>query len=348
MVKVLLDYCNIKVGELKRELDLTSSPSISAWVSLDLESLPIKPHWPTDSKTRFRRLVVVETPEPSAGITNKGLAFQQLFRLLALMPLHDIEYNSVCTPLLTTGQQQQLPADLFPAVLNAVENGFCHLPDLNRFLIIDLKKEALQSLSEQIDDRLHRTDLQKMVLSIDKRYKPLINRLMKSIKSFQDKNQRFLDKEDQITQSLAVWHDELKAQQVTPVTLGSSARVFLEALLQKHLGAEQRFQSPYQMVKRLQNETMISSWSANALHTIRIFGNWMCHAQPTVEVEEKHLQPVNEDDIMIILLALRRVLDDYPWPARKRTPVIKRRKKRSQKKSKGAIEGPKESGTRNL
>ena len=58
----------------------------------------------------------------------------------------------------------------------------------------------------------------------------------------------------------------------------------------------------------------VSSWSLNALHTVRIFGNWMGHVSTDREPDQPPNNPVSHDDMLTMLLALQRVLDDYPWP----------------------------------
>jgi hypothetical protein len=324
MVKVLEDRCKIKVGSLPRELDLMGLPTIRGWVSTELQQLPEPPQWPPNSQTRFQRLVVIETPWPLDAEANKGMVFEQLFRLLALLPLHGIDYSSVSTPLLNTGEQQQPPDSLFPAILDAVEGGFRHLPDLRQFMIVDLKQDALSRLSQQIDERLHRTPLQKTVLSIEDAYQPLIKGLLTSIDDFQRRNQELLQGHMEVRENLAVLLHELEGQKVTPVTLGSSARKLLEALVQSRLRSEDVGQGLFRQVKLLSSD--ISAWSGNAMHTVRIFGNWMCHATLGVETEARPRQDVSEDDIVAMLLALRRVLDDYPWqPTYSRRPEASRR-----------------------
>ena len=333
MVAVLLERCGLVVGELPRALDLCQAPTIRSWVSEPLDTLEVPPSWPEGSKTRFRRLAVIESPRVDSG-QREAMAFQQMFRLLALLPLHGIHCTSVATPLLNTGRQNQLPEDLFPGVLDAVDSSFRHVPDLRQLVIVDLKEAALRRLCDQINERLHRTPLQKKVLSLDEDYKPLLQKLLARLKDFQRREQEAMaDKE--VTDNLSILMDEIESNQVTPVTLGISARKLLEALVQKRLAGKGADQSLFQQVRMLGNG--ISAWSVNAIHTVRTFGNWMGHATPEVEVEPIPRKEVEHEDMIVMLLALQRVLDDYPWPGR--IPASPRKRNRKPQRKVKPIEG---------
>ena len=135
------------------------------------------------------------------------------------------------------------------------------------------------------------------------------------------------DKE--VTDNLSILMDEIESNQVTPVTLGISARKLLEALVQKRLAGKGADQSLFQQVRMLGNG--ISAWSVNAIHTVRTFGNWMGHATPEVEVEPIPRKEVEHEDMIVMLLALQRVLDDYPWPGRIQASPRKRKRKPQRK-----------------
>lgn len=49
-------------------------------------------------------------------------------------------------------------------------------------------------------------------------------------------------------------------------------------------------------------------WLISCLHQVRCFGNWMGH--PQREGQQRHIQLV---DVLAVLSALQRVLEDYPW-----------------------------------
>jgi hypothetical protein len=75
----------------------------------------------------------------------------------------------------------------------------------------------------------------------------------------------------------------------------------------------------YGMINLLASD--VSSWSLNAMHTVRIFGNWMGHASTDREPDQPPTSPVCHDDMLTMLLSLQRVLEDYPWPLKARRVI---------------------------
>lgn len=343
MVKVLRDRCGISVGELRQkpELDLTASPTIRGWVSPLLNSLDTPPSWPVGSQTRFRRLVVVESPVrdnlDELAHVREGTAFQQLFRLLAMLPLHGIPFKSLITPLLNTGEQKELPEALFPAILDAVDNGFRHVADLQSLIIADLKHDDLQRLCDQINTRLHRTPLQRTVLMVKEKDRELLIGLRKRLEHFQRKHKELIQNRD-VAGSLESLIHELEQEQITLVVLGIESRRLLEVLVrdslhQKKLDDRAEGQPLFKQINQLGGD--ISAWSINAIHTVRTFGNWMGHATPHVDVEDDVVprREVSRDDMLVMLLSLQRVLEDYPWPSRVSPKRRRRRRHPGQKRT---------------
>lgn len=327
MVKVLQDRCGLIVGALERELDFSKAPSIRSWISPPLGQLSSSSRSSSGRCFTFRRLAVVESPDNPAE-EREGLVFQQMFRLLALLPLHGVPCSSVVTPLLNTGRQGELPDALFPAILDAVDSNFRYVPDLRRLVFVDLKGDALQRLCDQIDTQLHRTPLQKKVLSLNAEYTPLLQRLLTKLQDFQRREETAMA-DEAVADNLAILIDELNGEHVTPVTLGMSARKLLEVLVKKRLNGRGSDQSLFQQVKLLGSD--INTWSTSAIHTVRAFGNWMGHATPDVESEVIPRKDVDHDDMLAMLLALQRVLDDYPWPGRLQSPRRSKRRSRNRR-----------------
>lgn len=324
MVSVLLNKCGLVVGDLRRApaLDLTQAPTIRAWVTPDLETLPQKPQWPEGSRTRFRRLAVVETAENEVHDGDEQPVFQQMFCLLALLPMHGIDCSSVATPLLNTGRQKAQPRQLYPAMIRAVGNGFRHVPDLSQLVIFDLKRENLEDLSKEIDRTLERSPLQRERLSIREENQEMIDRLLASLERFM-KNQKEVMQDSRAEQMLAEIEHQLRSPDITLVTLGITARKLLEALVARRLHGRGKGLGLYAMINLLQPD--ISAWSSNAMHTVRIFGNWMGHAATDEEPDQLPTSTVRHDDMLAMLLSLQRVLDDYPWPLKMRRTLPRKR-----------------------
>jgi signal transduction histidine kinase len=320
MVSVLLKTCGLVVGDLRRSpaVDLTQAPTIRAWITPDLESLPTKPRWPDGSRTRFKRLAVIETPDGAQQEDNERPVFQQMFCLLALLPMHGIQCNSVATPLLNTGRQKAKPKDLYPALIQAVGSGFRHVPDLQQLIIFDLKQENLEELSKEIDQALDRSPLQRERLRIREENQDLIDRLLSSLYKFKIEQVEAMQ-DPEVEQFIAGIEHQLRSPDITLVTLGINARKLLEKLVARRLRGRCHGINLYGMITLLAAD--ISAWSLNAIHTVRIFGNWMGHASEEIEPDQLPKTPVCHDDMRTMLLAFQRVLEDYPW-ARKARKVV--------------------------
>lgn len=321
MVSVLLKKCGLVVGDLRRApaVDLTQAPTIRAWITPDLESLPSKPCWPDGSRTRFKRLAVIETPDGAQQEDNERPVFQQMFCLLALLPMHSIECNSVATPLLNTGRQKAKPKELYPAMIRAIGGGFRHVPDLQQLVIFDLKRETLEELSKEIDQALDRSPLQRERLRIREENQDQIDRLLVNLQRFR-MVQKEVMQDKEVEQIIAGIEHQLLSPDITLVTLAISARKLLESLVARRLRGRGKGMSLYGMINLLAPD--VSSWSLNAIHTVRIFGNWMGHVSTDREPDQPPRSPVCHADMLTMLLSLQRVLEDYPWPlkVRKVTP----------------------------
>jgi hypothetical protein len=313
MVSVLLKKCGLVVGDLRRApaVDLTQAPTIRAWITPDLESLPTKPCWPDGSRTRFKRLAVIETPDGAQQEDNERPVFQQMFCLLALLPMHSIECNSVATPLLNTGRQKAKPKELYPAMIRAIGGGFRHVPDLQQLVIFDLKRETLEELSKEIDQALDRSPLQRERLRIREENQDQIDRLLVNLQRFR-MVQKEVIQDKEVEQIIAGIEHQLRSPDITLVTLAISARKLLESLVARRLRGRGKGMSLYGMINLLAPD--VSSWSLNAIHTVRIFGNWMGHVSTDREPDQPPRNPVCHDDMLTMLLSLQRVLEDYPWP----------------------------------
>ena len=325
MVSVLFKTCGLVVGDLRRtpEVDLTQAPTIRAWITPELDSLPAGPRWPEGSRTRFKRLAVVETPDHADYHQgSERPVFQQMFCLLALLPMHGIECNSVATPLLNTGRQNAKPKQLYPAMIRAVGSGFRHVPDLQQLVIFDLKRDSLEELSKEIDRTLKRSPLQRERLRIREENQNLIDRLIASLHRFR-LDQKDAMQDQVLQQIIAEIEHQLSSPDITLVTLAISARKLLGSLVARRLRGRGKGMNLYGMINLLAAD--VSSWSLNAMHTVRIFGNWMGHVSTDSEPDQPPRNPVCHDDMLTMLLALQRVLDDYPWPLKVRKALLSKR-----------------------
>jgi hypothetical protein len=326
MVATLQERCGLSVKTLQRTpaLDLRMVDTIRAWITPALNHLVTPPRWPDRSATRFTRLAVVESPRQPPADTSEQMVFQQLFCLLSLLPLHGIPCRSVATPLLNTGRQKALPQQLYPAMLSAVAGGFRHLPELRQLVIFDRKTEPLKQLCEAIDQRLNRTPLDLQPLVFKPHQRTQLSSLVATIQQFCLRFPELLEANPDMRNSLATIHQQLEGGSVVAVTLGVAARMLLEALVGQALVGRgiPRTLIPDNLFDRIRRlRVQLDPWMESDLNTIRCFGNWMAHATPLSVGDTIPRRPVTLNDLLSMLLALERVLCQYPWPTRLTTAL---------------------------
>ncbi len=303
LVARLQEACGLELGQLPRALDLSGGP-VGAWVSHPLASLTPAPSWPQGSSSRFGRIAVIESPVPAAPTPDSTEvaawpAFNQLFCLLALLPLHGIECPTVATPLLSAGNQGVQPQRLFPALLARCRDGFRHVPDLERMVLFDRQRQPLEQLAERIDQELQRNPSERQVL--DLAGQSLAPRdLLTALESFSRRHPE-LDLEGDVAELM----HQLGGLQTTAVALGLHGRRLVERLVRQRLGW--RRGTLYQGLQVLSRQE-VNPWILSCLHQVRVFGNWMGHPS-----RNGSRRAVTLTDVTAMLAALQRVLEDYPW-----------------------------------
>jgi hypothetical protein len=327
MVAVLENMCGITVGQLPRELDFSDSSLLKAWITPDLETLPDPPQWPAHSLTRFRRLAVVETAPDVIQQADECPVFQQLYSFLALLPLYGINAHTVACPLLNTGRQQADPSQVYPALIRGVRENFRHLPELNRLLIFDLREQDLRLLGQEIDRALDRPAVQSHFLKLNHEEFPQVRDVIESLRAFLLQH-RDIQNAPQIKADAGLILKELTGESLTLVAVGVAARRLIESLLNLRmqqleisLQLDGSNRDLFQKLNRMRYR--INSWSLSALHTVRSFGNWMAHCEDEQLAEDDDkisASHVKINDMLSMLLALQRVVDDYPWRSQRSIP----------------------------
>jgi hypothetical protein len=321
MIAALSHCCGINVGGLERALDFTGSDSIKAWVSHELDTADAPIEWPEGCTTRFRRLAVIESPRIDGELAGDGSerkeipVFRKMFRLLALLPLHQVPCRIVATPLLNAGQQRAELQDLTPGLIEGIRVGFNHVPDLKQLVVFDLKAEAIDNLGMTILEHFGSTQ-ETSELKLSKEQRLYLKEITQKLQAFKEGVQ-ISEEAKKITQDILEQLDE-KQKKVNLVAIGISARKLVEYLV----GERTKFLSAEISLFRRINylDGSIDPWTINAMHTVRIFGNWMGHHsyQP---IEERDVPPpkITHYHLNMMLLALRCVVVE-PWRKKDRRP----------------------------
>jgi hypothetical protein len=297
LVERLEQACGLRLGLLPRALDLTGS-AIGAWVSPPLRELPHPPAWPGNSATRFQRLAVVESPRQGTD-GDPWPVFNQLFCLLALLPLQNIHCPVVATPLLSAGNQRVAPERLFHHLLERCRTGFRHVPDLERLIVFDRQRSALEQLADRIDLELGRHSGEREQVALSPADTP-VQELQGVLRGFCSRHPQLRVEADvnELSHLLA-------SGSTTAIALGMHGRRLVEHLVLQRLGW--RRGTLYQGIQAL-NRMDLDPWLISCLHQVRVFGNWMGHPS-----HSGRSRAVNRSDLTAMLSALLRVLEDYPW-----------------------------------
>lgn len=289
------------LSDLPIDLDLRRSP-LKSWVSAPLDLTPS-----TGTQTRFRRLAVIEgavTFEP--GNLLPWPPFNRLFSLLALLPMRRIACGSVASPLLGSGDQGIAPLEHYPDLLEAYSMGFQHVPDLRRLILFARTEEHLSPLGEAIDSTLGRGTSQQFRVALPAN--------LPGITEMEDVLRRWGSGHEASAPDALV-HDInellilLRGEEVSPIALGIHARRVVEGLVLQRLAGENDAHrlNLNKGIRRL-GEQGADRWLVSCLHQVRCFGNWMGH--PSTDNDPR---PVQLHDVLAMLCALQRILEDYPW-----------------------------------
>ena len=299
LIHSLEQQFGICAGVLPRALDFSRS-SIGAWVSPPLDELFPPSTRQGKSATRFSRIAVVESAADIQDSSDSPWpVFRQLFSLLAVLPLQGIHCPVVATPLLSAGNQAVAAERLFPDLLSCCRNGFRHVPDLERLIVFDRRRDPLDLLAERIDLELGRSPGARDVVPLGDLDKLRVE-MLGLLRGFGRLHPVLAAEVD-----LSELSYLLASDQVTPVALGMHSRRLIERLVRHHLGW--RNGGLYQGLQALQRREL-NPWIVSCLHQVRVFGNWMGHPSPP-----ERRQSVTPVDLATMLAALHRVLESYPW-----------------------------------
>ena len=301
LIARLQEIYGIELERLPKALDLRDSP-LQCWVSIPLE-------WDNQPAglSRFRRIAVVEG---AIAWTGEGdllpwPPFNRLFSLLALLPMRRIACSSVATPLLGSGNQGIEVLTHVPDLLEPYRQAFRHVPELQRLILFDKTDVHLQMLGDAIDAALERVDPQGMKVALP-RDVPGLHRLGGLLNDWSmPANAQTPSLTNDMSELLAL----LRTEQVSPISLGILARRVVEQLVIQRVAEEG-------MTECLNLNTGIHAlrkrgadpWLISCLHQVRCFGNWMGHPPRGGRGRSVELH-----DLLAVLSALQRVLQDYPW-----------------------------------
>lgn len=301
LIARLQEEYGIRLDQLPKALDLRDSP-LQCWVSgpLPWDNAPAR-------VSRFRRIAVVEGSIAWAGEDNlvPWPPFNRLFSLLALLPMRRIACSTVATPLLGSGNQGIEVLTHVPDLLEPYRQAFRHVPDLQRLVLFDRTDVHLRMLGEAIDAALERVDPQGLKVALPNDA-PGLHRLGNLLHNWSTPAKA---QTPSLTNDVSELLELLRTEEVSPIALGILARRVVEQLVLQSLGEERgREHLNLSTGIRLLQRRGSDPWLISCLHQVRCFGNWMGHPPRGGRGRSVELH-----DVLAMLSALQRVLEDYPW-----------------------------------
>jgi hypothetical protein len=114
---------------------------------------------------------------------------------------------------------------------------------------------------------------------------------------------------DSLTHDIGELNALLRSEQVSPIALGIHARRVVEQLVLQQLAGEADVArlNLDKGILRLR-DLGVDRWLISCLHQVRCFGNWMGHPPGNGQARAVQLH-----DVLAMLAALQRVVEDYPW-----------------------------------
>ena len=304
LVAQLKEQRSLDVARLEKALDLRAAPLIRCWVSEELTTLNTQANNPAHPQTRFKRLAVIESPRDGHDDRCDWPAFNQLFCLLALLPLNGIQCQSVASPLLSAGNHGVDPQRLIPTLMERCRDRLRHLPDLERLVIFDRNYEAAKLIADHIDHEARRSEsytAQIIIESSDLDVEGLKKCLANLAKRKGGIN----------AENINNIYLQLKEGTIKPVVLGTYLRRLIENLMRITL--QQQSAKLHHDLHSLSQRTDGDSWIISCLHQIRVYCNWMVHDQTPLAGSRTLPRAVLKEDVVMVLMALHRALKAYPW-----------------------------------
>ena len=219
--------------------------------------------------------------------------------------MRGIACATVASPLLGSDHQGIDALSHVPELLEAYREAFRHLPDLERLILFDKTDRHLSVLSAAIDSTLARVDAQDLRISLPTGL-PGLERLNGLLRDRVDPRQ---EHSSALAHHLGELLEILRVEQIAPIALGIHARRVVEQLVLYSLRDEpDQHRLNLNHGIRLLAQRAADRWLISCLYQVRCFGNWTGH--PQREGQKRHIQLV---DVLAVLSALQRVLEDYPW-----------------------------------
>jgi hypothetical protein len=285
--KSLKSELGISVQDLDETKELDFVQPLGVWISREMPS------------EKIRRILCMQIMPNSAGPQK----IRDAFLVLPILVARRIELGTICLPVLGAGGIGLKAEEVVGPILEGSYSALSNIKEINRICFVDIKREKAVSMSKAMDHVLGRVKLT-MAKGKD------ADRIRRGVSNA-------IDKATAIDPDIQEIASEIRAAikpDGLPVQVGNAGRQLSEYILKKILPvpAKQslfdRIESaiPLSGTDQIDNlkSTPAAPWMNGYFHLLRLLGNETSHH----EFSNRIPKSIEDNDVMLILLAIERVL----------------------------------------
>ena len=286
LIGALMENCEIDVAALAESPRIDYRQQMGAWLSEKLSGHP------------FKFIACLEMRGADGSHLPVEEAARNLYGLLMVAQLHDLEVRSVAMPLLGTGNQGIDPAEVLPGLMDMTRKMLHASPILERVVFMAFDPEALARIDSAMNSSLMRTDAEVQALPPGGLPEAVRSELLNTLRRLHGSIFEMKDSAELVTHLI----DKLDGGGARWFEIASLGRRLCECLVLDLTEQEQTAS----LLHSLQGlpDLGFARWFVNYLHTLRIFGNVASHISTSSATRPAD---VDADDFLSLLFCLNRV-----------------------------------------
>jgi hypothetical protein len=251
----------------------------------------------------FKHILCVEGIKNSINATGSSeIAISDMFGTLAILPHKGISINTIAMPLLGAGIQGNSIKQVLPNLIQLSISALNNIPSLSTIFFIEKDAEKAREIDTTINMAMRRPQDSLELVFDDNKLIELLDEIL--AKLILIKQQYKKQKQSNTIEGLI---DKITSRQLRSFELGILSRKLLELLLPEIVDIDgEKSNSLYEQIGDLKSKG-IEQWMITYMHTIRIFGNHVAHADKT---ESLHFS-MERIDMRFLAIAVIRFLDLY-------------------------------------
>lgn len=281
----------INVQELSQSPLIDLRKPLDCWVSNELQN------------QRFKYILCVEGIKLDIQTRgNSAEAFSNLFAALSILEYKNIRASSIVLPILGTGNQGSPIEIVLPVLIENTINFLKTNTGLNTVYFVEIDKNKAQLIDKTLNTYLKRSRDKLEFIFEDPAVISQFEQILKKLLQIQKNNLQFSN-----TKTISNLIDKIYNQELRFFELGILSRKLVEVLLADISTLKSdKYISIFDQISDLKSKN-VADWMITYIHTLRVFGNFVAHAESSNEVPNQ----MEKTDILVFSYALDRFLDFY-------------------------------------